>query len=145
MNASRLHLMPACLFCLLLCTPTLFAQTASIEGVVLRGTNDPLPKTRVELRRDTAEAGVLDTMVTEEDGRFSFANVRPGRYRIAVTRQGYLGSPMTLDVIAGQPVAPLQLLMKATGAIYGRVLDSQGNGMGNINVQALKSSYATGR
>jgi protocatechuate 3,4-dioxygenase beta subunit len=145
MNARRFFHASIPLFAVLTITSALFAQTGSIQGFVVRGTNDPLSKARVELRRDNPDTGVLDSVVTEQDGAFVFRNVQPGRYRIAVTRQGYLRPPLTVDVQAGQPMVGLQLPMTTTGAIYGMVFDEQGNPFGNVNVQALKASYAGGR
>ena len=123
----------------------LLLQNQSIQGVVVRaGSNDPVSKAIVELRAD-ANSGVLDRTTTEDDGRFVFDTVRPGRYKISVTRRGYARSPVTITVPAGQPMPPLRLSMSATGAIYGRIFDANGQPLGNVEVQALKATYAEGQ
>jgi hypothetical protein len=126
----------------------LLAQTASIEGIVVRGTNDPLSRAIVELHADNSnntDETVLSSATTEEDGRFRFQSVRPGRYRLSVKRQGYTRPPLTVTLAAGQPMQDLRLTMAPTGAIYGRILDHNGSPFGNIEVQALKPSYPGGR
>src|SRR5947207_1903671 len=65
----------------------------SIQGIVVKaGTNQPLSKATVELRTDPDNPGLdgdtLDRATTEDDGRFGFSGVRPGRYRILVARRG---------------------------------------------------------
>ena len=68
----------------------LVLQTSLVQGVVLRkGTTERLSKATVELHRDPGSAGILDSVTTEDDGRFSFSNVEPGNYRLIVTRRGY--------------------------------------------------------
>jgi hypothetical protein len=61
------------------------------------------------------------TTTTEDDGRFSFGNIAPGRYRLSVTRRGYTRPPLTIVA----PVSPrYQLNMIPTGSISGRVVDA---------------------
>ena len=124
---------------------TLAMQSVSIQGIVVRqGSNDPLSNATVELRSDPENA-MIRSITTEADGRFLFENIRPGRYRLAATRRGYVRPPLTVIVAAGQPVPYLQLPMTLTGAISGRVYDTNGQPMGNIEVQAFKASYPEGR
>jgi len=118
---------------------------AALQGIVVRGFNDPLSRARVELRSDDNPAALLDTTTTEDDGRFVFQSVRPGRYRLVVTRAGYVRPPLTITLAAGQSIRDLRLSMTPAAAIYGRVYDNKGDPMGNIEVQALKASYSEGR
>jgi len=123
----------------------LVAQNASIGGIVVRGTGGPLSKANVELRGADNDALVFSTATTEDDGQFLFQSVRPGRYRLVVSRQGYIRSPLAVSVAAGQQLNGVRLNMAPTGAIYGRILDSNGAPLGNIDVQALKLSYPQGQ
>src|SRR6266446_3070848 len=121
-------------------------QALPLQGIVIKkGVNEPLSKATVELRRDQDNAAVLNKLTTEDDGRFLFGNVAPGRYRLTVTRRGYVRPPLTITLVAGQPAEDIQLNMTSTGAISGRVLDGSGRPMGNVEVKAMKASYPEGR
>src|SRR5262249_31211047 len=102
----------------------LFFQTASIQGIITRSATSPLSKATVELRTDENNSRLINTTTTEDDGRFAFQNVRPGRYRVVVTRSGYYRAPITVTVAAGQPSRDLQLSMTPTGSISGRLFGS---------------------
>jgi hypothetical protein len=86
-----------------------------------------------------------DSVVTEDDGRFVFRNVAPNRYRLVVSRQGYVGRPLAITMTSGQPLANTQLPMTPSAAIYGRVYRANGEPFGNIEVQALRVTYPEGR
>src|SRR5437867_4249532 len=124
----------------------LVLQTLPLQGIVVKkGSTDPLSKATVEVRRDQENAAILDSITTEDDGRFSFGSVAPGRYRLTVTRRGYTRPPLTITLGAGQPAEDIQLNMALTGAISGRVVDAGGRPMGNVEVKAMKASYPEGR
>jgi Carboxypeptidase regulatory-like domain len=125
---------------------SLVMQALTVQGVVVKkGSTQPLSKATLELRRDQQNAGILDSITTEDDGRFSFGNVAPGRYRVTVTRRGYTRPPLTITVASGQPTADIQLNMAQTGSISGRVVAAFGRPMGGIEIKALKASYPEGR
>jgi protocatechuate 3,4-dioxygenase beta subunit len=123
----------------------------SIQGIVVKaGTNEPLAKAVVELHTDqdnpALDGPTLDRATTDDDGRFAFSVVRPGRYRILVARRGYyLRSPGRINVASGQATPEVRLAMNATGAISGRVFDANGQPLGNVQVQAMKATYPAGR
>jgi hypothetical protein len=124
---------------------SVFAQNSSIEGIVFRsGSADALSKAQVEPRSGANPNQVIDSITTERDGRFKFQNVTPGRYRLSVQRQGYFRAPLAITVIAGQPLANVQLSMTLAGAISGRIYEASGEPLGNAEVQALKASYPQG-
>src|SRR5262250_843116 len=85
-------------------------QAMPLQGIVFKkGTNQPLPEATVELRQDQENAGVLKTITTEDDGRFVFDNVAPGRYRLTVNRRGYTRPSLTVRIDPRQPTAEIQL------------------------------------
>ena len=126
---------------------------ASLQGRVVRwGTNEPIGKVAVELRRDGSAPYIA---TTNGDGEFVFPSIPAGQYRLVSTRPGYVsaeygqrwpggaGTPLTLP--AGQAVSNVPIPMLQTGAISGTVRDAVGNPVGDVEVQALKASYQTGR
>jgi hypothetical protein len=123
----------------------LLAQSGSIQGIVTRSeSSDPLSKATVELRREENESAVLSSMTTDDDGRFVFQAVGPGRYRLTVRRAGYTRPPLSIAVVAGQAPSPIRLPMKPTATISGNIVDRSGQPLGNVLVQALKPAYPAG-
>jgi hypothetical protein len=129
-------------------------RLASVEGIVLRaGTSQPIAKAVVELSGNSASESLA--MATGADGKFEFRNLAPGRYRLAVSRSGYLdsaygqrgpyGSGTALEIGAGQTLRDIRLTMVASAAISGRVQDTSGEPLANVPVQALKYSYLDGQ
>lgn len=116
---------------------------ATLQGTVLRAANNPLSRASVELRTENDDR-LLDTITTEDDGRFFFRNVRPGRYRLTVTRSGYFRAPLPITVDASG-AANVTLTMAPTASISGRVFGANGEPLPNVEVQALRISYAYGQ
>jgi hypothetical protein len=120
-------------------------QASPVQGVVVvKGTNQPLSDATVALHEDQENGAVLKTITTEDDGRFVFDNVVPGRYRVTVSRRGYTRPPITVTVTRGA-AAPIELPMKPAGAISGRVYNANSQPLGAIEVLAMKASYPGGR
>ena len=130
----------------------LLAQTAvarqpaaAIQGVVVRaGTAEALSKAIVEMRADAESAPPVSTTTTESDGRFLFRGVQPGRYRLMVTRSGYVRRTLSVTVGEGEP-QDVQVVLTPTGAISGRIYGSSGEPLGNVDVAALRASYQDGK
>jgi hypothetical protein len=105
-------------------------QTASIQGrVVASDTQSALPRVSIELRRD-GSPDAPSVATTTEDGRFSFANLAPGQYRMTATRGGYVpgeygqrkpgGAGLPLVVAAGQQLRDAQLTLTLSASISAR-------------------------
>ena len=134
---------------------TQLSNTASVEGVVARlGTGEPLPRATVTLSNDRYTSRVLST-TTDAGGGFSFLNVPPGEYRLQASRQGpYIpaeygqrnpgerGIPITIG--PGQKITGIRLELAPASSISGRILDSDGEPLGRVQVQALQSLYRDG-
>jgi hypothetical protein len=130
---------------LLAVLPLAQPPSGSIQGLVSRaGTGGPLSKASVEIRGDDGDTPPIYTTTSESDGRFLIPNVRPGRYRVMVSRPGYVRRTFSVTVVAGR-TDEVQALLTPTAAIAGRIYGANGEPLGNIDVSALKPSYRNGR
>lgn len=129
--------------------------TSTIEGSVVKvGTTEAVPKARVTLSVAQGN-GAPQGVTADSEGRFAFRNVAAGQYRLTAARDAYVtssygqrgpnGSGTTITVSPQQPLKDLQIAMTPTGAIAGRVVNRDGEPVGNANVQALRYSYQEGR
>ena len=137
---------------------TLLAQTpvrpSSLSGVVVRqDTGAPLSRATLILQIEgTPNRGY--TVASSNDGKFSFEDVIPGKYSLAVKRDGFIpaeigtagpegcGAPITVE--AGIQRTDVNIVMAPAGAISGRLLDRDGEPAANVTVQAIKSTYQNG-
>jgi uncharacterized protein (DUF2141 family) len=134
----------------------LAAQTgpnpASIEGqVVHAGTSAPLKKVSMRLSSGPTNR----TVETDEQGRFQFTGLAPGRYSLSAQRAGFLaqnygarryntpGTP--IPVSQNQQVRDINLRLTPQGVIVGRVLDEDGDPMAYAQVMVFRQMYRNGR
>ena len=150
-------------------------SVASLDGVVVSfGTDIPVPKADVELRKVNEAGGTpapsqpapgmvflappppSPTFTTSADGKFSFRNIAPGNYRLYVTRaNGYIpgeygqrspvGTGTPLTLAAGQSLQNVRLSMAPTASISGRIVDGDGDPIAYARVQALRVAYEDGQ
>jgi protocatechuate 3,4-dioxygenase beta subunit len=127
--------MGSVLLTILLC----MLQSSSIEGVVVRsGTSTPVAGARVSIG--------LATVVADDSGRFTFANVLPGRYRVFANHVDYVpGQSVDVSISSGDAAKGIVLGMIPKGAISGRVYNKNGDVITGANVQPLKYAYQDGR
>jgi len=140
---------------------------AGIEGLVLQaGSGDPVAKAQVTITRvitppvvPPTAANPLPVVVpipptfTDPSGKFSFANLEPGPYRIIAGRNGfvrmnygerYAGGPgTTIDLPSGQTLKDVTFRLVPTAAVSGRIRDFNGEPVGGLMVSLLKNSYNT--
>src|SRR5262249_60760630 len=138
----RTALPPVLLACALAGSASLIAQRApsspgGVQGIVVKArTEETLARAIVELRGDDDRLPAILSTTTDGEGRFLFQGVAAGRYRVVVTRPGFVRR--TVDVtVAGGRVEEITAVLTATGAISGRVYGQTGEGLGNIEVAAL--------
>ena len=143
-------------------------RKASIEGIVTSSsTNEPLMRAQVLITRiqppnapsntpiiissGTVTAGQIQPVNTESDGKFEFKDLDPGQYRLRVVRNGYAsqeygqrtpttaGVPITLT--EGQQMKNVAFNLIAAGVVAGRVRDSNGEPVGRVQVQLMRTIY----
>ena len=135
-------------------TPATQAPPGSVEGVVVDVlTGAPIAKVTLDLQSPD-NPSIRYPGITSPEGRFAFAGVLPGRYSLTAMRTGYVrsqygqrgpnGDPSILVVSPGQRVTNAQLSMVRSGAISGRLVDTDGEPVAEAQVHAWKVTYRDG-
>ena len=93
------------------------------------------------------------SVMSDPDGRFAFAQVKPGRYTVRATRDGHFGKPVAgvypaseavnITVAAGE-TRQVPMAMVQGAIIGGRVYDQIGAAVSNMTVQAYSVGYQNG-
>jgi beta-lactamase regulating signal transducer with metallopeptidase domain len=90
------------------------------------------------------------------DGRFTFKDLKEGKYRLAAVRSGGMYYPveygqrdlkqrgLSFPVAAGQAKKDVKIEMSLTGVISGRVVDEDRQPMGHVVVMALTAQFQAG-
>src|SRR5215471_12578074 len=100
------------LIILLLCSIRLFAQTASVRGLVTDESGAVIPAAKVSL---TSAAGQVKTTTAANDGAYSFTGLTPGEYGLqASAPELAMPEPVKVIVRGGTQVLNLQLRVAAT-------------------------------
>lgn len=119
--------------------------TGSISGsVVLAGSQSqsPLIMARVEL-----SGGPLLPQVVRTDGqgRFAFAGLPPGSYRLRVTKDGFLRQEYSkraaIVIKPDTPHKEVMFALEPAPTMGGHVMSEFGEPIANIQVQALRAVY----
>ena len=83
---------------------------------------------------------------TDEEGRFLFAGLAPGSYQVMAHRNGFrdqngLGSGGALELSEENPTREVEIKLVPLGVIAGRILDSDGDPVSKVSVQAAVYDY----
>jgi protocatechuate 3,4-dioxygenase beta subunit len=117
----------------------------------------PLPTARVGILSAGTNLAPLPgwtpkTVTTDRSGHFAFTDLNPGAYTVSASRNGFVRlvygqrSPNRLtntpiELVAGQHVTELALRLTPAGTVTGRVYDSEGEPIANVDINLLKSAY----
>jgi len=122
--------------------------------VVKLAGSEPLKTATVQLQSLQDLARTI-SVVTDVGGRFELKGIDPGRYRLKVSRTGFVtqeygqrtpndpGSEIRLS--AGQNLRDLLFRLVPWGVIAGRVLDEDGDPLPWAQVSALREVYSNGK
>ena len=113
----------------------------------------PIKLALVQLRPETESARSSQSK-TDENGKFSFDNIAPGRYRLSASKNGYLrqdygaklpNHPGTLlEIRQNEKLSDAALRLTAQAVVSGKVVDDSGEPVTNVNVQAMRKGFANG-
>lgn len=126
-----------------------------MEGTVVRlGGSEPVRKARVRLQTIDDKSNVT-TVLTNSDGHFNLTVIAAGRYRLSISRLGFVtqqygqkkpdGPASILTLRAGQQIKDLLFRLVPAAIITGRVFDEDGDPVAATWVDALRLVYAGGK
>lgn len=130
--------------------------TAVIRGrIVAADSGRPLRRARVTVSSPELGTAATKSASTDLAGRYEIRDLAASRYRVAVTRAGYLpldygqrrpgeqGRPIQLT--DGEVMERIDFAMPRMSVIAGRVTDETGEPMEGVTVMASRSLYFEGR
>jgi protocatechuate 3,4-dioxygenase beta subunit len=130
-------------------------EECSIVGTVVKlASSEPLNKASVQLQSMDDRTRAI-SVNTNAGGRFELKGIDPGRYRLTVSRVGFVtqeyGQKKSDDpgaVLAlrpGQELKDLLFRMIPSGVIAGRIVDEDGEPLPTVNVTAAREVYLEGK
>ena len=127
--------------------------TARISGrVVAADTGSPIRRAQINV--NSREAQFNRSVTTDSEGRYEFASLPAGRYRLFVEKAGYVtleygqarpfeaGKP--LDIAERQALEKIDFSLPRGSAITGRITDEFGDPITDVQVEALRYQFLNG-
>jgi len=111
----------------------------SVSGQVTdASTKAPIAEARVLMARTDGPLGESLAGRTDEQGRFTIANVPAGTYRVFAVDPDYLRKEHATSIVvtSGKPAANIAIALTRTAAIAGRVTNEHGEPAPNVFVRA---------
>ena len=128
------------------------AQSAAVSGqVVEEGSKAPVPGAQVVLFPVPSGPGPgrfhqPPTSITDQDGRYRFDSLEPGRYGISVRKAGFASQNAArfrgVELAAGERRDDVDITLQKGAVIVGRVLDEAGHPVLDAHVMALQKPPA---
>ena len=137
-------------FCSLVFTANSFSQVSSpkepqkqsIHGRVIEAkTGQPIRKVIVQVYGGAGQSFKSHTATTSADGTFSIDDISPGRYAVSLQHPGFVQktagpAQRSFTLQPGQSTTMLTFKMEAAGVISGKIVDSDGDPMAAVTVNA---------
>jgi hypothetical protein len=127
--------------------------TGKISGrVVAADTGTPIRRAQINI--NSRDAQFNRSVTTDSEGRYEFAGLPEGRYRLFVNKAGYValeygqarpfeaGKP--LDITTAQVLEKIDFSLPRGSAITGRITDEFGDPITDVQVEALRYQFANG-
>jgi protocatechuate 3,4-dioxygenase beta subunit len=130
--------------------------TVTLTGVVTTDDTPARPLRHAIVTATAAEMPAPRQAVTNDDGRFAFSNLPPGRYSLVVEKPAYVktfygskrpgASPGTpVAVLAGQPAPAITIRVPRGSVIAGTVRDQFGTPISTAQVTVKQAVLVSGR
>jgi hypothetical protein len=122
--------------------------------VVEAGSGKPVANATIQLVANPSapnSSPLSATARSGRDGTFTLTNLKPGDGLLGVSAPGYVSDlsagsgPGRMVWTENQKLTNIRIELTPTGTIAGRVVNQQGDPMGNTAVQAVQLSYQNGR
>lgn len=131
------------------------AVTVVLTGIVTTDDTPATPLRRAAVTATAAELKGSRQVVTSDDGRFTFADLPPGRYSLVVDKPGYVktyhgnrrpgGMPATpVAVLAGQPAPDITIRVPRGAVVAGAVRDQFGTPLSGVLVSVKHVAIVNG-
>jgi Carboxypeptidase regulatory-like domain len=129
--------------------------TVVLTGIVTTDETPATPLRRAIVTATVAELKGSRQVVTSDDGRFTFADLPPGRYSLVVDKPGYVktfygnkrpgGMPATpVAVLAGQPAPDITIRIPRGAVVAGAVRDQFGTPLSGVLVSVKHVAIVDG-
>ena len=127
--------------------------SAAVVGVVVTEETEARPVRRARVSLSGGETGSGRTTITDDEGRFAFSDLAPGRYTVAAAKNGWIameygakrpmrgGTPVPLK--AGER-ASITIRLPRGSVITGIVTDEQGRPAPDLTVRAMRYAMQSG-
>ena len=126
---------------------------AVLAGIVVTDDSEARPIRRARVSLSGGETGSGRTTIADDDGRFAFSGLAPGRYTVAAARNGWitmtygakrpLGSGTAVPLKAGERASIIVRLPRGS-VITGIVTDEQGRPAPDLTVRAMRYAVQSG-
>ena len=133
--------------------PAVLTGTAVIRGRVIAA-GDARPLAKVEVRVLSSALKVDHATLTDANGRYEFTGLGAGRYTIAYAKANFvrasygqrrpLGPGLPIDVANGQVVTRIDVSLRRTGVVSGRVVDEFGDPAVGALVMPMRYQFING-
>jgi len=123
-------------------------KLATIEGLVTRiGTNEPMPDVRIAATPESG--GAPRNATTNAQGKFTIADLPPGRYGLSASRTLFVRprrdtGALNVTLTPGQHLRDVVIHLAPTAVIAGRIVDSNGEPLRGVRVEAVRYQYRDG-
>ena len=118
---------------------------ATVRGRVVSSTGGAIAGATVRLMQQARREGASTR--TDRDGRFAFADVVPGSFLIAASKNGFSSDelPFGRTIAVTATGASAELTLTPWGSVSGRVTDEFGEPVQGASMQLLRLQFQNGR